>query len=106
MNNNKLNRKFNFNDEPTVLSTQYISTGELESQENKNLNDKGLSFLHTNIKSLIKNKSLLEELIIFPDILGICETKLSNKSNIDLISLENYNLHFVNSKTKSSGVLI
>ena len=43
---------------------------------------------------------------IFPDIIGICETKLNKNSNIDLISLKNYSLHFVNSKTNSGGVLV
>ena len=43
---------------------------------------------------------------IFPDIIGVCETKLNTNSNIDLKSLENYNLHFVNSETRSGGVLV
>ena len=80
MNNNNLNRKLNFNNQQT---NQYISTEELESQEKKNLNDRGLRFLHVNIKSFNKNISLLKELMskcnIFPDTIGICETKLNNK---------------------------
>ena len=59
MNNNNSNRKFNFNAEPTVFSTQYISTEVLESQENKNLSDEGLSSLHVNVRILNKNKSSL-----------------------------------------------
>ena len=42
----------------------------------------------------------------FPDTIGICETKLNKNSNIELISLKNYNLYFVNSETRSGGVLI
>ena len=43
---------------------------------------------------------------IFPDIIGISETKVNSNSNLDLISLGNYNLHFVNSETRSGGVLV
>ena len=112
INNNNLNKKFDLdvNIEPTVFSTQYISTDNLESKVNRCCNDNSLTFLHINIRSLSKNKSLLEELMcscnIFPDIIGICETKLNKNSNIDLISLKNYSLHFVNSKTNSGGVLL
>ena len=35
MNNNKINRKSSLNAEPTVFSTQYISTDDLKSQEIK-----------------------------------------------------------------------
>ena len=107
--NNNLNKNFvlDVNIEPTVFSTQYISTDNLESEENGCCNDNSLTFLHINIRSLSKNKSLLEELMcscnIFPDIKVIYETKLNKNSNIDLISLKNYNLHFVNSKTGSGS---
>ena len=74
----------------------------------KNFNDKNLTFLHVNIRSLSKNKSLLEELMssynIFPDIIDVCETKLNKNSNIYLLSLENYSFHFVNSETNAGGV--
>ena len=42
----------------------------------------------------------------FPDIIGICETKRDTNSNMNLIPLENYNLHFVNSETRSGGALV
>ena len=79
INNNNLNKKFalDVNFEPTVFSTQYISTEYLKSQKNRSCNDNSLTFLHINIRSLSKNKSLLEELMcssnIFPDVIGICE---------------------------------
>ena len=63
MNKNNLNRKFYLNAKPTVFSNQYISTDDLESQGNKGLNNKSLSFLHINIRIFSKNKSLLEELM-------------------------------------------
>ena len=107
MNKNNQNRKFNLN---AVCCTQYISAEELELQRNNALNGIGLSFLHVNIRSLSKNKSFLEEIMslfnIFQDIIGICETKLNTNSKIDLISLKNYNLHFVNSETRSGGALV
>ena len=42
----------------------------------------------------------------FPHIIGIRKTKLNKNSRIDLISLENYDLHFVNSETISVRVLV
>ena len=67
---------------PTVASSQYTSTDSFEDLVDKGL--KGdLSFLHVNTRSLKRNKSLLEELIIsyriMSDIIGVCETKLKKK---------------------------
>ena len=63
MNNNNLNITFNLNIETTVFSTQYISTEELESKENKNFIDKSLSPLLVNIRRVSRNKSFLYELM-------------------------------------------
>ena len=41
---------------------------------------------------------------IFPDIIGICETKLNKNNNIDLISLKNYSLKF-STKIKQTKLL-
>ena len=43
---------------------------------------------------------------IFPDVIGVCDTKLDKNSSIDLISIKNYSLNFGNSETRSDDVLI
>ena len=67
-----------------------------------------LSFLHVNIRSLTKNISLLEELLISfkisPDIVGICETKLNKNTNISSVLLHTYKFNFLNSESNAGGV--
>ena len=90
--------------EPYSAYSQYTSADSLNT---KNINN-GLSFLHLNIRSLLKNVSLLEELMISykitPNIIGVCETKLNENINLDPILLNNYTFHFKNSMSKAGGV--
>ena len=90
--------------EPYSAYSQYTSADSLNT---KNINN-GLSCLHLNIRSLLKNVSLLEELMISykitPNIIGVCETKLNENINLDPILLNNYTFHFKNSMSKAGGV--
>ena len=57
----------------------------------------GLSVLHVNIRSLIKNMSKLEELIlgmsVNPDLIAISETWLTNSKAVN-VNLPGYNFFF------------
>ena len=70
-------------------------------------NQNGLSIIHFNVRSIVKNKHILEELIHeldnFPDVITISETKL-NKNNINHASIQNYKFVFSNSTTNAGGV--
>ena len=72
-----------------------------------NSKKQNLSILHFNVRSIVKNKHLLEEFLHevdqCPSILAISETKLSdNKVNQALIP--NYNFLFSHSSTNAGGV--
>ena len=71
-------------------------------------NQNGLFIIHFNVRSIVKNKHILEELIHeldnFPDIITISETKL-NKNNINHASIQNYKFVFSNTTT-NAGVAI
>ena len=65
--------------------------------------------MHFNVRSLLKNKHTLEELIIelhnCPGILAISETKLNDeKLKTNCSKLPNYNFIFLNSSTNAGGV--
>ena len=70
-----------------------------------------LSVLHLNIRSIAKNKNILEECLhelnCCPDIqvLAVSETKL-NKNNVNLASIENYSMVYSNSSSNAGGVAI
>lgn len=68
-----------------------------------------LSILHLNVRSIVKNKHLLEELLgeldSCPDIIAISETKL-NDAKTNLASIPNYNLIFSNSRSNAGGVAL
>ena len=68
-----------------------------------------LSVLHLNIRSIAKNKNILEECLrelhCCPDILAVSETKL-NKNNVNLASIENYSIVYSNSSSNAGGVVI
>ena len=61
-----------------------------------------LSIMNFNVRSIVKNKHILEELLHelynFQDIIAISETRLNNH-NINHASLQSYNLVFSNSST-------
>ena len=90
--------------EPHSAYTQYTSADKLDTKEV----DNDFSFLHLNIRSLSKNISLLEELIlsykISPSIIGVCETKLNKNVDLDSIQLNKYTFHCTNSLSKAGGV--
>ena len=66
-----------------------------------------LSVIHFNVRSLVKNTHLLEELLIdldqCPSILAISETKL-NDDKVSQAMISNYNFFFSNSNTNAGGV--
>ena len=68
-----------------------------------------LSIMHFNVRSIVKNKHILEELLYelnnFLDIIAISKTRLNNH-NINHASLQSYNLVFSNSSTNAGGVAI
>ena len=68
-----------------------------------------LSVLHSNIRSIAKNKNILKECLhrlnCCPDILAVSETKL-NKNNVNLVSIENYSIVYSNSSSNAGGVAI
>ena len=75
----------------------------------KSKNQNGLSIIHFNVRSIVKNKHVLEELIHdldnFPDIITISKTRL-NKSNINHVSIQNSKFVFSNTTTNAGGVTI
>ena len=105
--NYNLNYKTVISDTDTEPYSAYSQYTSADSLNTKNINN-GLSFLHLNIRSLLKNISLLEELMILykitPNIIGVCETKLNENINLDSILLNNYTFHFKNSMSKAGGV--
>lgn len=66
-----------------------------------------ISLLHFNVRSIIKNKHLIEELLseinYCPHILAISETKL-NDDKIKYALIQNYNSVFSNSSSNAGGV--
>ena len=71
---------------------------------------KAIRFIHTGpVRSIIKNKHIIEELLIEPgncsEILAITETKL-NDDKLNYTSISNYTCSFVycNSSTNAEGV--
>ena len=68
-----------------------------------------LSVLYLNIRSIAKNKNILEECLhelnCCLDILAISETKL-NKNNVNLASIENYSIVYSNSSSNAGRVAI
>ena len=72
----------------------------------KNQND--LCIIHFNVRSIVKNKHILElihELDNFPDIRTISKTRF-NKNNINHASIQNYKFVFSNSTINAGGVAI
>ena len=65
--------------------------------------------MHFNIRSISKNKHILEDLLIeldnFPEILAISETKLNNQ-NVNYASIQNYKLAFTYSSSNAGGVAL
>ena len=65
-----------------------------------------LSILHLNVRSIVKNKHNLEELLnelsYCPDVLPISETKLSN-DKVSVATIKNYNVVFSNSSSNAGG---
>lgn len=69
-----------------------------------------LVILHVNIRSLVRNVNLLEDLLCRiryqPDVVAITETKLNSNSNLDLVSVSGYNLFSLDSLTQAGGVAL
>ena len=69
-----------------------------------------LIILHINTRSLTKNIERLEELICLmkyqPDVIAISETKLNDKSNLNLVQLPGYQFVHDNSMTQAGGVAL
>ena len=86
---------------------KYRSVSWLENCLSKSKKQRDLSIVHFNVRSLSKNKPVLEELLCkldnFPDILAISETKLTDEK-VNCAKIPNYNFVFLNSSTNAGGV--
>ena len=73
----------------------------------KVVHKKGFSILHCNMRSLSKNLTLLNDILVTfkkaPDIIAISETKL-NDNHLSNISIPGYSFVNTNSKTSAGGV--
>ena len=73
----------------------------------KTKNNNELALIHFNVRSLRKNKSkielLLMQMLTLLEIIAISETTL-NSSNKDLVDIENYNFAHSDSFTNAGGV--
>ena len=71
------------------------------------IRNKGLSILHSNIRSLKKNLTFLNDILFSvketPNIIAISETKLSD-NNLLNVSIPGYSFLGMNSKTSAGGV--
>ena len=71
------------------------------------IRNKGLSILHSSIRSLKKNLTFLNDILLsvkeIPNIIAISETKLSDNNPLN-ISIPGYLFLGVNSKTSAGGV--
>ena len=92
---------------PTSINCNYVDLNSFNYKPKKNT----FSLFHTNIGSLSKHKDELETILSLLeyrfDIIGISETKLSNKSNpiID-INIQGYNCHSTATEAEKGGTLI
>ena len=92
------------------LSNMYRSVDWLQSKLKKqNYCKLGLSVIHLNVRSLPKNKNLIEERIRLLhsniDVIGITETKL-NSNNCKYIIIKGYNFVNINSSSNAGGVAL
>ena len=100
------------NQEPNLVGLvkavcKYRSVSWLKNCLSKSKKQRDLSIVHFNVRSLSKNKPVLEELLCeldnFPDILAISETKLTDEK-VNCAKIPNYNFVFSNSNTNAGGV--
>lgn len=112
LNNNELKQVFNLTSDKIYNTLQKILKSHPSRKSNLSCNycdiydlkshhlNKGLSVLHINIRSLIKNMAKLEEMLlessVDPDIIAISETWLTNSKTTN-IHLPGYNFFFSNS---------
>lgn len=87
--------------------SKYYDIKQTSNILNQNNSSHGFTIMHFNMRSLPKNLSLLEDLLVTfkspPEIIAISETKLNNE-NIYNIDIPNYAFINTNSKTASGGV--
>ena len=73
-------------------------------------NDLGISVIHFNGRSTIKNKlkikKLLHDLNKSPDIIAVSETKLNDDSNLGQANVQGYHLQNVNSNSNAGWVAL
>ena len=73
-------------------------------------NNLGISVTHFNVRSIIKNKQKIEELLYdlnkSPDVIAISETKLNDDSNLGQANIQGYHLLNLNSKSNAGGVAL
>ena len=100
------------NDEPDIdeITNTDCKYRSIEWYKQSILNSKkqqDLSILHLNVRSIVKNKHVIEELLIelgsCPEILAITETKL-NDDKLNYTSISNYSFVCCNSSTNAGGV--
>ena len=103
---NILNQEPNL-DELVKAVCKYRSVSWLKNCLSKSKKQRDLSIVHFNMRSLSKNKPVLEKLLCeldnFPDILAISETKLTDEK-VNCAKILNYNFVFSNSGTNAGGV--
>ena len=70
----------------------------------------GISVIHFNVRSIIKNKQKIEELLYdfnkSPHVIAISETKLNDDSNLGQTNIQGYHLLNENSKSNAGGVAL
>ena len=103
MNNSRLRNLLSTYRHRNNSFTDYCDIHQLKD----NIPKHGLSVLHVNVRSLIKNMSKLEELILgmskSPDLIAISETLLTNSKTVN-VNLPDYNFFCENSiKGKESS---
>ena len=89
------------------IESKYYSIKQTGSLFHKTARQHGFSIMHCNIRSLSKNITKLEDILITskesPDIIAISETKLK-ESNSSNINIPGYLFLNTNSKTSAGGV--
>ena len=86
---------------------KYRCVSWLKNCLSKSKKQRDLSIVHFNVRSLSKNKPVLEELLCeldnFLDLLAISETKLTDEK-VNCAKISNYDFVFSNSGTNTGGV--
>lgn len=93
----------------TSIKSDYCSIEEINGLFEQYSRNENFSLVHMNVRSLAKNFSLLNDILLSIstqiDIIGISETRL-NENSVDNLEIENYNFFHSDSETNAGGVAI